>query len=174
MFELFLLTILMNVVWGAPLSNEIENDTSDRLDNEFDQKKYDVFYDQRQNGTYGNLRVDMDGVAIIWTPLSSLIMAAGLLDPPFSEGEYSESEVNKILNQQSDEKHITVTPNEPSSSTTVANPEVLMIEDAHIGNNFHNRPPITKGNAKRKSAIPSFIRPFLNLRKIITHRGQTK
>lgn len=61
------------------------------------------FYDQRQNGTE-NIRIDMNGMIIVVSPLEALLAAASLLNPIFPTD--FEDEFNfKKTSQGSDNKH---------------------------------------------------------------------
>ncbi|XP_066260439.1 uncharacterized protein [Euwallacea similis] len=60
----------------------------------YDSDKFDVVYDQRQNGTE-NYKLTVDGLSLVWSP-NSLLAAAALLEPALY-GEYPESSVDIVL-----------------------------------------------------------------------------
>ncbi|XP_066155981.1 uncharacterized protein [Euwallacea fornicatus] len=81
-----------------------------KLDDEgvYDSDKFDVVYDQRQNGTE-NYKLSIDGLSLVWSP-NSLLAAAALLEPALY-GEYPETSVDIILGPDASK------PEEPLSGT---------------------------------------------------------
>ncbi|XP_018562692.1 uncharacterized protein LOC108904567 [Anoplophora glabripennis] len=131
----------------------------------YDFSKFDEVYDQRQNGTE-NIKVDVNGVVVVWAAPEAVLSAVSLLEPGLLDGDYSDLE--ELLGSQKPlkpENLLVVSPERPSSSTTTALPPSLVTESGGDSPQKVQNNTARHENIKRKYRIPLFIRPFLARRK---------
>lgn len=78
---------------GAPLNSTSTTDKKQEQ-TQYNFANYDEVYDQRQNGTE-NLKVDVNGVMLVWAPQESLFSVASLLNPTLFE--IGEPDLDELL-----------------------------------------------------------------------------
>ncbi|XP_050304847.1 uncharacterized protein LOC126742260 [Anthonomus grandis grandis] len=135
-------------------------------------ERFDVFYDQRQNGTE-NYKLSVDGLSLVWSP-NSLLAAAALLEPALY-GEYPETNIDVILGPDEivkpgeqekplvgEETLIPTNQNRSSESQTVLIPESNQSVESTSQTSV-----IPASFNKRKVRIPGLLRPFLRKRSSI-------
>ncbi|XP_030759316.1 uncharacterized protein LOC115884781 [Sitophilus oryzae] len=158
-------------VCGVPYKRESENGTR------YDWNQYDTVYDRKQTGTE-NLKVNVDGVSLIWTT-NSLLAAAALLEPALY-GEFPDSNVDLIFGSDGEkpedidlfgEKPSSTTkkpvekPNKTTSptSTTETVPEVVIVE--------HNTPKVESSQKKSSPGIRRRIQWPQLLKSVLRSRS---
>lgn len=125
MLVLFVVVVLLfGNVFAAPSLLTKDEDNDDFVE----------FYDQRQNGTE-NIRIDMNGMVIVVSPLEALLAAATLLDPIFPSD--FEDEFNfKKTSKGSENKHpvSTTTGTHNSKRESIQNPTTTEKNNNTINN----------------------------------------